>query len=315
MYKVAAYITAYEDLLSAKACLTSLNNQSYPIETILIVDNSKKKLELLLDFPNIIIKHHPENIGVAGGLNIAIQWAIENDYDFLWTFDQDSQPLSTTLAQLLTTYQELTKQGLSVGIIAPTIIDIQTNRKLQNGVFNKYKFRWIFSDQPEAKQFFKLHTDNLYECDVVITSGSLVNLNAAKNIPLPNTELFIDAVDWDYCMKMKAQGFSIIVADDAIVNHTFGQYKTLLQNSPVYNYSALRYYYIIRNHTFIETRLSAKNNLLLLSLFYRLNVLLKKCLLIILYEKEQKILKLLACFQGMYDGLLGKLGKTYQPQT
>jgi len=316
MYKVAAYITVYEDYLAANKCLAGLNNQSYPIEKVFIIDNSREQLDLITQLPNLLIQHHPKNIGVAGGLKVSIQWALDNDYDFLWTFDQDSEPLHDTLVKLITAYKEITEQGLSIGIIAPAIIHSETNRKLQNSIFDKYKLRFFLSDQPQAKNYFKFYNDYLYECDVVITSGSLINLKAAKNIPLPNEELFIDAVDWDYCFKMKAAGFHVFVVDNAIINHRLGEYNTLrfnakLQKVPVYNYSAIRYYYMMRNHTFIESRLAYQDKHLWLSIAFRFKALLKKIIKIILYEDDNKIIKLWACLKGTFDGFIGKLGKTW----
>ena len=133
---------------------------------------------------------------------------------------------------------------------------------------------------------------------------------------MPNEGLFIDAVDWDYCMKFRAKGYSIVVCTDAILKHNFGSYKSKPDNNklvtnPIYCYSALRYYYMCRNHTYIETRLSKQNNYLHISIIYRIYSLIKKIAKVILYEQEQKILKVWACIRGTCDGFIGKLGKTW----
>jgi rhamnosyltransferase len=82
-HKIAAYITAYNDIEATKKCIEAIQEQSYPIEEIFIIDNSKIPVNILLSQKaNIIIENYPDNIGVAGGLDIAIKWALDNNYDF-----------------------------------------------------------------------------------------------------------------------------------------------------------------------------------------------------------------------------------------
>ena len=311
MYKIAAYITGYEDTESIQLCVKSLDNQSYPTKKILIVDNSCNKLDISIQTSHFI-KHISNNIGVAGGLKFAIEWVIENNYDFLWTFDQDSQPEPNTLEILLSEYEYLNQQNISVGIIAPTIIDLQTQKKLPNGLLKTYKFEWIDSDNSPCP--FHYYREKLYQCDVVITSGSLINLQAAKQTPLPNPELFIDGVDWDYCLKLKQNGYHICVTQKAFLQHNFGTYLTTIgKQTPIYIYSPLRYYYINRNHTYIETRLSSHPLDIILSFIHRLKTLIKKIVKIILFEPDRKLLKIWASCLGFTHGLIGKLGKTWLP--
>ena len=90
--RVAALITTFNDRLSLISCLQSLVTQSYEITSILVIDNSYESQVDLVDFPNVCIEiqHYPHNLGVAGALKHGIEWAIEHQFDYLWTFDQDS---------------------------------------------------------------------------------------------------------------------------------------------------------------------------------------------------------------------------------
>ena len=315
MYKIAAYITLYKDVDATEKCLSCLSKQTYPIEKIFIVDNSPEQItSSSVNSEKIIVDFHPENIGIAEGLNIGINWAIKNQYDFLWTFDQDSEPLSTTLEILMDYYEKLKNQEPPIGIIAPLSIDIKSNQELEGAIFSTYKFvpRSKYKNS-NPRAFY--HQES-YECDIVITSGALINLEAAKNVELPNKDLFIDSVDWDYCMKFKDKGYRIIVITQALMHHNFGdfiknRFKSNSKLTPVYSYSAMRHYYISRNHTFMETRFSQKSNSLHLSILYRIKSLIKTIGKIILYDSDQKLLKLWACCKGTFDGFIGRLGKTW----
>ncbi len=308
MYKIAAYITAYEDLSAVEKCIASIKKQSYPVEAIYIADNSSKQLRSpALEASDAIVKHYPENIGISGGLYLSIQWAIEQKYDFLWTFDQDSEPLPDCLKKLIDYYEKLTILGKSIGIIAPLPIDHTTGQALHGIVFDKYKF----IDTPGCED-----EKNYYECDVVITSGSLVSISAAKQVPLPNKELFIDAVDWEYCINFKQHNYDIVVITSAILKHRFGnsrRAKAIVRKRDVtiYNYSPLRYYYMSRNHTYLEIKLAKQNYQLAKSIIQRIRFVLITTIKLFLYERNGILLKIWACLKGSYDGFTGRLGKTW----
>ena len=71
-YRIAAYITAYEDPEAVKACITAIQQQACPVEKILVVDNSLARPVEFGDDSTILIEYHPENLGISGALNIAM---------------------------------------------------------------------------------------------------------------------------------------------------------------------------------------------------------------------------------------------------
>ena len=310
IYKTVAYITAYNDISAINQILYSLYQQTQKIDQIFIVDNSIQPLLNFLQFKShIYYEHYANNIGVAGGLNRALQWAMDNNFDFLWAFDQDSYPNPDTLEKLLSDYQLLQQKGVPVGIITPTTIDVQTGAILYNVLNKKYCLQPYSPEQIPSP--FIYYSEKIYQCDVVITSGSLINLKAAKHVPLPNPNLFIDAVDWEYCLSMRKYGYHICVSEKTTMQHNFGTYLTHLGKHPIYIYSPLRYYYINRNHTYIETRLSENFYYKTLSYLHRIKILIRKICEIIIYEPDQKVLKIWASCLGFYHGLVGKLGKIW----
>ncbi|MGK7933876.1 MAG: glycosyltransferase family 2 protein [Microcystaceae cyanobacterium] len=308
MYRIAAYITAYEDIDAVKNCITAIKQQSYPVDIIYIIDNSTLPISHQIDNDDkLIFDHHPENIGIAEGLNISINWSIQQNYDFLWTFDQDSEPTPDALSSLINAYDKLVNDNINLGIIACLPIDKNTGYKLQGLVFNSYKFTEISKSQQES---------DAYECDIVITSGSLMVVSAVNNIPKINDKLFIDGVDWDLCLKLKEQNYKIYLDQNSILTHNYGTSKqiTILiikKQLTVSQYSPLRYYYICRNQTFIETRYAATQNNLTYAILSRLLNMLKKVIKIIVFDQNQMSLKLYATVKGTMDGLQGNLDKRW----
>ena len=300
--KVLAYITAYEDNSAVTACIDALRNQSFPIKKILIIDNSRSQPIVITNDENLSIKRYPDNIGISGGLTIAFEFAIQHGFDFLWTFDQDSIPQPNCLETLLKVYQEKNSDKYPIGIIAPTSIDIRTNQVIAGAIFVKDHFTGC-----------KHNNYCTYECDAPITSGSLISVATAKKNSLPRTDLFIDGIDMDYGLRLKQNGYHNLIVPQAVLEHRFGnpvKVKYFNKERFFQKYSALRHYYICRNHTYLATRY-AKGWHQVTSGLRRIKYMIHHVILIFLHESEQKILKIWACLKGTFDGFKGKLGKNW----
>ena len=300
--KILAYITAYEDNESVINCVRAIQNQSFPIDKIFIIDNSRIEPVSLSNSTNIIIEHHPENIGIGAGLNIALNLAQAQGYDFLWAFDQDSVPAPDCLEILLEAHQRLSEQ-YEIGIIAPTAIDVKTNTVVEGAVFAKYRF--IGCQHINQVDF--------YECDAPITSGSLISIEKAKTISPPRAELFIDGIDLDYGLRLRYKGYSNLIITKATMQHNFGNslaVKFLYKKYYIQKYSALRHYYICRNHTYLDIKY-AQGWYCLLSLKHRIKYAICTIVKIVLFDTEQRQLKVWACLVGTYQGLIKQLNKTF----
>ena len=302
-YKVGAYITAYLDNVALNKCLQRIIQQSYQVEAIFIVDNSPTPIIQRQD--NLVfVNHQPSNVGVGKGLEMAVNWSLQEGYDFLWTFEQDSFPKKDCLEILLKIYQKLSNDEYKIGIIAPTPIDIRNNRIIQGATFKEDTF---LGCTPKSQEY-------PYECDAPITSGSLISLTAAKTISPPRSDLFIDGIDIDYGMRLRQKGFHNLIVPQAIMYHSFGnprQVKFLQRELTIHNYSALRHYYICRNHTYLETRY-AQGWYRLTSSLRRIKYAVYTIVKIIFYENESQSNKIWACLLGTYHGFIGKLGKLWQ---
>jgi rhamnosyltransferase len=308
-YKTMAYITVYEDKNAAYRCLEAIGLQSIPLNLILIIDNSKEQLithGLFTHglFENVTTHHFPSNIGISGGIEIALRWAIEEGYDFLWTFDQDSIPSPNCLEVLLEAYQSLSKQGEQVSIVAPTAYDRRSQSVI--GGVNFKKDRFIHHKTNEEIE--------LYECDAPITSGSLININAVKNAEFPSIDLFIDGVDFDHGLKLRKKGFKNFIISKAKLDHNYANpliFKILNFNFAFQSYSALRYYYSSRNTTYLAINY-ARGIYKATAFIHRIKSTFLKIVGIIICEPKYKLKKIYACLLGFFHGCIHRLGKTWE---
>jgi rhamnosyltransferase len=304
--KIVAYITIYNDQNASLKCLEAIRSQTVPIDSIFIVDNSKEPIINDSDNNLVLVHHFPENIGISQGIAKALEWAIQNDYTFLWTFDQDSVPSPDCLELLLSAHRDLKKQqNIEVGILAPTAYDKRSQAVIGGVNFTNDKFIHCKHN---------VNDDYIYECDAPITSGSLIDLKSARSTELPLIDLFIDGVDFDYGLKFKKQGFKNFIVTKAKLEHNYANpinVKFLNLNCIFHSYSPLRYYYSCRNTTYLAIHY-AKGLYKFTASLHRLKTMFLKMIAISFFEKEKKIEKIYACLLGTYHGFIKKLGKTWQ---
>lgn len=297
--KILAYITAYQDEQSLKLCVGSIREQTLPPDHVLIVDNSPSPL--LSQSAGLSVLHCPQNIGVGGGIVIALQRAVEQGYDFLWLLDQDSRPDESCLEQLTCFYHEQHRPEAPVALVAPRVIDQVMNRDIGGAVFERYYFKECLPDW---------QTDAWIECDAPIISGTLVAITAAREVPAPRQDLFLDGVDCEYGLTLRRAGFRNLITAKAVLSHRLGsplRVKYGLKDYFIHNYSVLRTYYFYRNHTYLETHW-AQPCYRSWALFHRGKLMLKEILLTLLF-RDHKATRIYASILGTWHGLRGQLGK------
>jgi rhamnosyltransferase len=262
------------------------NIKSYisKINTLYVIDNSKVQnvtlVKQLLTFKKIRYTHYEENIGIAKALNIAAEWAINDNYDLLLTMDQDSS-LSTDTIDIYSNFLA-THTHLSVGLL--TLYHHVKN-------FNKRKSKNTWS-----------------EVQTAFTSGSLINLRAFTQIGPFEEKYFIDYVDHEFCLRLRANGFKIIQINSAICYHQLGNLvsKNILGlEIPATNHSSIRIYYRTRNRFDV-----AKKYFITFPVWVIIDLIrFMYEILITIFFETKKTQKIQMAFIGFFDFVRNKYGK------
>lgn len=218
------------------------------------------------------------NIGIAGGLNRAIDWSVKNGFSHILTLDQDSSFESGHLVTFCEIIEQVKRKD--IGVYSP---NIRSRGEL---------------DYNQNAEFLEVKD--------AITSGSIIPLNLFKETGLFEEDLFIDAVDYEFCYRIFRLGYKTIIFPKIILNQTYGYRTKTIWGFHTLNYSPERTYFIVRNHITIWRRypdlfpFRYKRKLIKKYIFERvIKVLLAET------EKQKKI-KAIAL--GITDGLKGKLG-------
>jgi len=262
------------------------------VARVVIVDNGSTDAEVAIlrqiaVDPPVVLVLNSENLGLACALNSGVQSAALFGYSWALLLDQDSRVEGDMVATLIAVYRAFPdKEHLAI---------------IGSG------FRERHRRSPKAAKF-ETCGEEWDEVKEVITSGSLVSLNAYSNIGPFREEFFIDYVDSEYCIRATAKGYRALKTRRPLMSHSIGrptQHRLLWMKKWTSNHSPDRRYYIARNHT-VMLRESGKYILgswALISLL-RCWTAWKR---IALYE-ESKASKIAAVFLGWWDGIQGNMG-------
>ena len=205
--------------------------------------------------------------------------AIDENYDYCILFDQDSQA-SPNLINIVSNYL-VSGESDKIGIFAA--VPHYLVGKIKDAPKNEY-------------------------VDVAITSGSLLSLKVYKIVGPFNDKLFIDYVDFEYCLRIRKAGFKILRLKEALIYHKLGDLKRkifLFKKIFVTNHPPVRYYYRTRNRFYVYKKYFLTFPLFVIKdLIIFINELIK-----IIFFESNRGEKLHMIKKGLFDFILGRYGK------
>lgn len=199
------------------------------LDKLYVVDNTPNQdNSSLFNHKKIEYIANKENKGIAYALNVGANKAIKEKYDFLLTMDQDSSFQTGAVKKIIDYIEENKKEVVkSVGLVSAYHLTPQND-----GVV----------------------VPDINKPLLVMTSGNFVNLKAHKKIGGFKDWMFIDCVDFDYCLNMRHHGYEIIQLFKAKLNHNLGntEKKRLFGKTMfVSHHSPVRRYYMVRNRHYL----------------------------------------------------------------
>ena len=248
------------------------------IDRILLIENGSDDTTYINGFveEQIEVIKNDENMGIAYALNQVMQYAHDNGYEWALTLDQDS----VVPPDLIEKYMKLTSID-KVGMICCKIVDRN------------------FGETTEQKS----KTSGYEEVPMCITSASMLNWTAWKEVGGFAEEFFIDAVDFDMCLLLREHGYKIIRTYDTQLLHEVGhsQIRKLFgKEYLVYHHSPLRYYYMVRNGLYLGKR----HHFVIHSTIRAFS----QIAMALIYEDRKKE-KLTMMAKGFWHAIIGRYGK------
>lgn len=269
--------------------LENLSKLRPQVQGLVVVDNgsSPAEIDLLRAESSQIgfeLIENGENLGIAAALNTGVRWAALGSFQWIVLFDQDSAVTEGFMDTMLHAF-ESSPRGDRLGILVPRYIDKRSGSALPAIV--------VKAGGLEA----------------AMTSGTLMRLSSFHQHGPFEEDLFIDAVDYEYSLRLRSRGYFIEECSQALLLHSPGSPRIyrfrgryLFQTS---NYSPARRYYQERNKVWVTRKYWKRFPFFCLKLFYFTSKDYLKCML----AENRKWDKFYYASMGIADGLLGRMGK------
>lgn len=199
------------------------------LEKVAVFDNGSNNqmevLEMVSEYSNIELFISDKNIGIAAALNRLMKWGFEKKFTWMLSLDQDSVCGEKFIEQM----QLYLSVEDRLGIVAPVIVDRNIG---------------VVGHNPVTAYAY---------VNTCITSGAFTNMLAWKSIGEYDESMFIDSVDFEFCYRMRKNGYGVIQVKEVHLFHKLGNSKKrriFFWKVTSNGHSAFRKYYIARNNVY-----------------------------------------------------------------
>lgn len=195
------------------AAIESVAAQNFKSD-ICVVDNNSDdgSLELLKVIDSdILIIESKTNSGFGAGCNLAMSYALEHNYDFVWLLNNDAVAETQALGSML----KIALSDDEIGAVGGCIYDISCGNKPHAGsILNPITFT-----SSNAISALKMNNSNY---SWITGACLLLRVKALRQVGLFDARYFMYWEDADICMRLKRAGWKFGVAADAKIQHAAG---------------------------------------------------------------------------------------------
>ena len=226
-------------------CINSLNKSNYKNFKIILVDNEyseKSIIELKNKYKELLVFKEKNNLGFAGGNNIGIRYALENDYDYIMLLNNDTEVKENFILPLV----ERIEKDHFLGAVQPLILNFSNKSIIWNAGGKLNKFLGLTSTRLNNNKLnssivFDDYTDWISGCCILIKSEILTKVG------LLDEKFFNYYEDVDWSLRMKNLGYDLGFVKESIIYH-HGSSSSKNKKNTGGLISSKIHYFNIRNH-------------------------------------------------------------------
>jgi rhamnosyltransferase len=217
------------------------------------------------------------NAGLGAALNMGCTAALKDGFEWVVTFDQDSDFVADFLCQQIVAWQECDSSTFILGC------------------------NYSVGDNAGIPRFKA--GDYVAVCKTVITSGCLMCLPAWDDLGRFRDDYFIDGIDHEICLRGRSKGLVVGRHGRVLMKHRIGERSANYRVFP-YLHTPVRKYYSMRNGIRNILRYAPSEPVWAI----RKSATLAWEVVIALLLEPDRRKKMRAMFRGLRDGLMGRMG-------
>ena len=112
--KLLVVIVTYNAMQWAERCFDSLRKSTI-VPDVFVVDNGSTdgtQTYIHEHYPEVIFQQSKENLGFGKANNIGLQYALDNEYDYVYLLNQDAWVMPDTFEKLIIVHKEHPEYGI-----------------------------------------------------------------------------------------------------------------------------------------------------------------------------------------------------------
>lgn len=200
-------------------------------DVFLIYDNSPNR-QLSVDDGKTVYFFNGVNDGLAVAYNVFISYCKKECIDYLCIMDQDSEYPLSEVDNMIAFIESKQKTISELPIIAPRSYCVSSVRVKRE--------------------------EKLSDAKYVINSGTFLSIFVLKKMNLAYDEnIFLDGVDYDFCMLLHKRGLPVKIYENSILIQNLG-YTRKVRGKNYVCHSELRYYYIVKARNYSNVKYYGK---------------------------------------------------------
>jgi rhamnopyranosyl-N-acetylglucosaminyl-diphospho-decaprenol beta-1,3/1,4-galactofuranosyltransferase len=205
METIAAVVVTYNRLEDLKKCLTTLHEQTHPLDAVFVINNGSTDgtTEWLASQEGLLVTNQP-NLGGAGGFATGIDTAYKAGHTWLWCMDDDCLAAPDALANLLASPNlgPCIKNSMSVSVNSRDELAFFVDRP--NQAYRKV------SDMSGVDLIYGVAS---------FFNGTLIHSEVVKAIGIPDKNLFIWGDEVEYMTRTQKMGFPVVTVPSSVFYH------------------------------------------------------------------------------------------------
>ena len=215
--KLLVVIVTYNAMQWAERCFESLRKSTI-VPDVFVVDNGSTdgtQEYIQQNYPEVKFIQSKENLGFGKANNMGMQYALDNDYDYVYLLNQDAWVMHDTFEKLI----EISQKHPEYGILSP--FQMNADMKHIDVNFIKYVFSWksnpdIFND------VYNETVNEIYPVSVVMAAHWLVTKRCLRKVGGFSPSFPHYGEDVNYIERALHYGFKIGIVPSLRVVHDRG---------------------------------------------------------------------------------------------
>lgn len=227
--RVAAIVLNYNGRELTLATLRSLAQVDYPDFALVHVDNGSSdgsSAAVATELPTVRQIRTEENLGISGGLNLGIRWAMREGFDYLMLCNNDIEADRSLVTEMVA----VGERSPTVGCVGPKTYYFYGDRRRLWAAGGSLRFHEAVTRERGMGQIDAGQFDRDDEVGYVNGCCMLIKRAAMAATGLWDPVYHVSVEDADWCQRMKRAGFSCWYAHRArlwhMVSPTTGGYTS-----------------------------------------------------------------------------------------